>query len=133
MPRCTISTILPAVAVGFVARACVSVVLADSAAEGVDFFEKRIRPLLAEQCFECHSAQSKKVKGGLLLDSREAILQGGDSGPALVAGDPDKSRLVVAARHTDKELRMPPKRKLSDAQIADLEAWVKMEIGRAHV
>ena len=99
---------------------------AASEAEGFEFFEKRIRPLLSEQCYECHSAQSKKVKGGLLLDSREGITQGGDSGPAFVPGDPDKSRLVVAARHTDKELRMPPKRKLSDAQIADLEAWVKM-------
>ncbi len=97
-----------------------------SDAEGLEFFEKRIRPLLSEQCYECHSEQSKKVKGGLLLDSRDGVLQGGDSGPAIVPGDPDKSRLVVAARHADKELRMPPKRKLSDGQIADLEAWVKM-------
>ncbi len=97
-----------------------------STADGFDFFEKRIRPLLAEQCYECHSALSKKVKGGLLLDTRDALLKGGDSGPALVPGDPDKSRLIIAVRHTDKELRMPPKQKLSDAQIADLEAWVKM-------
>ena len=61
-----------------------------------EFFEKRVRPLLVQHCYECHSAESKKLKGGLRLDSREAVLRGGDSGPAAVAGDPETSRLVVA-------------------------------------
>ena len=99
--------------------------VARAADEGVEFFEKKIRPLLAEQCYECHSA-SRKTKGGLSLDSREGWLKGGDSGPALVPGDLDASRLIKAVRYQDKEFRMPPKRKLSDAQIADFEQWVKL-------
>ena len=99
--------------------------VARAAEEGVEFFEKKIRPLLAEQCYECHSA-SRKTKGGLSLDSREGWLKGGDSGPALVPGDLDASRLIKAVRYQDKEFRMPPKRKLSDAQIADFEQWVKL-------
>ncbi|HEY0551578.1 MAG TPA: DUF1549 domain-containing protein, partial [Verrucomicrobiae bacterium] len=94
---------------------------------GVEFFEKKIRPVLVESCYKCHSAQAEKVKGGLLLDTREAVLKGGDTGPALVAGDPEKSLLIKAVRYTDQDLQMPPKdKKLSAEQIANLEAWVKM-------
>ena len=93
--------------------------------EGIEFFEKRIRPLLAEHCYECH-AVGQKLKGGLALDSREGWLKGGDSGPALVPGELDASRLITAVRYKDKEFRMPPKRKLTDAQIADFEQWVKL-------
>ena len=86
-----------------------------------------IRPLLAGKCYECHSRQSKKAKGGLLLDSREGLLKGGDSGPVLVPGDPDQSLLIKAVRYKDEDLRMPPDgKKLTGAQVADLEAWVKM-------
>ena len=99
---------------------------AEPSLEGIEFFEKRIRPLLAAHCYECHSRASQKSKGGLALDTRDAILEGGNSGTALVPGDPDQSLLITAVRQTDKELQMPPKQKLSDAQIADLEAWVKM-------
>ena len=96
-------------------------------AAGIEFFEKKIRPLLVDKCYQCHSADSEKVKGGLLLDTREALLKGGDTGPALLAGDPEKSLLVKAVRYTDENLQMPPKgKKLSPEQIADLEAWVKM-------
>jgi hypothetical protein len=91
-----------------------------------EFFEKQIRPVLVEHCYKCHSAQAEKIKGGLLLDTREGLLKGGDSGEAIVAGDPDKSRLIIALRHTDKDLQMPPKEKLSDQQIADFERWVKI-------
>jgi mono/diheme cytochrome c family protein len=98
-----------------------------SEAKGVEFFEKRVRPLLADNCYQCHSQQNKKTKGGLLLDSREGLLKGGDSGPIFVPGDPDKSRLINAVRYKDEDLRMPPDGKqLTGAQIADLEAWVKM-------
>ena len=71
--------------------------VARAADEGVEFFEKKIRPLLAEQCYECHSA-SRKTKGGLSLDSREGWLKGGDSGPALVPGDLEASRLIKIGR-----------------------------------
>ncbi len=93
--------------------------------EGIEFFEKRIRPVLADRCFSCHSARAEKLKGGLRLDSREGLLKGGQSGPAIVPGDPEKSRLVRAIRHVDEDLRMPPKGKLPDAAIADFEAWVR--------
>ena len=91
------------------------------------FFEGKIRPLLAAHCLKCHSAAEGKTKGGLALDSRDATLKGGDSGPAVIPGNPDKSPLIRAVRYTDSNLQMPPKgEKLSDAQIADLVAWVKM-------
>src|SRR5579859_2027099 len=91
----------------------------------VEFFEKKIRPIFVERCYKCHSAQAEKVKGGLLLDSREGLLKGGDSGPAIVPGEPDKSILIKALRQTE-ELRMPVKEKLPEDQIADFVAWVKM-------
>ncbi len=93
--------------------------------EGLEFFEKKIRPILAEQCFECHSAE-KKVKGGLRLDSRDGWAKGGESGQAIVPGEPDKSRLIRAVRYAEPDLQMPPKRKLAPDQIAALEKWVKL-------
>ena len=94
-------------------------------AEQIEFFEKKIRPIFVERCYKCHSVQAEKVKGGLLLDSREGLLKGGDSGPAIVPGEPEKSILIKAIRQTD-ELRMPVKEKLPDDQIADFVVWVKM-------
>ena len=78
-------------------------------AKQIEFFEKKIRPVLVEQCYECHSGQAEKVKGGLLLDTRDGIRKGGDSGPAVVPGEPDESLLIKALRH-DEELKMPPKK-----------------------
>ncbi|HVK59891.1 MAG TPA: DUF1549 domain-containing protein, partial [Candidatus Kapabacteria bacterium] len=93
----------------------------------VEFFENKIRPVLAESCYNCHSQKSEKVKGGLFLDTKDGLLKGGDNGPAIVPGDPDKSLLIKAVRYSDPNLQMPPKdKKLSSEQIADLEAWVKM-------
>ena len=91
-----------------------------------NFFERKIRPVLVEKCYECHSAQSKKVKGGLLLDTKEATLHGGDNGPSVVPGKPDESLLLEAIRYANKDMEMPPKGKLPDSVIADFEAWVKM-------
>ena len=91
-----------------------------------EFFENKIRPLLADNCYKCHSAQSEKVKGGLLLDSRDGVLRGGDSGPVIVPGDPEKSLLIKAVRYTDPDLQMPKKNKLPDESIAALEQWVRM-------
>ena len=101
-------------------------VRAETSAEGVEFFERKIRPLLVEQCYKCHSAEAEKVKGGLLLDSREGLLKGGDTGAAVVGGDVEKSLIIEAVRYQNEDLQMPPKKKLSEQQIKDLEAWVKL-------
>ena len=93
---------------------------------GTEFFEKKIRPLLVEHCYECHSAESKKLGGGLRLDSREGWLAGGDSGQAIEPGKPDASLLIQAVRYRDDAVQMPPKGKLPAAAIADLEEWVKL-------
>lgn len=94
--------------------------------EQLDFFEKKIRPVLADACYKCHAEDSEKVKGGLVVDSKQGLLAGGDSGAAVVPGDLRKSLLIQAVRWEDKDLQMPPKEKLSDEAIADLEKWVKM-------
>jgi hypothetical protein len=107
----------------------VALAAADQAAPdpvAVEFFEKKVRPVLAEHCFKCHSTQAKKPKGGLLLDSRAALLKGGDSGPALLPGQADRGRFVEAVTYKNIDLRMPPKAKLPDAAIDDLTTWVKM-------
>ena len=98
---------------------------AASADADADFFEKRVRPVLVEHCYKCHSDQGKNPKGGLRVDGRARLLAGGDGGPAIVPGDPDKSPLIRAVRYTDPDLLMPPKGKLPRAAVADLEAWVK--------
>ncbi|NBR85840.1 MAG: DUF1553 domain-containing protein [Proteobacteria bacterium] len=96
-------------------------------AEQTAFFENKIRPILNAQCLKCHSAAEGKVKGGLALDTREGTLKGGDSGPGVVPGNPEKSVLIKAIRYTDANLQMPPKgEKLSDQQITDFVNWVKM-------
>jgi hypothetical protein len=92
------------------------------------FFESRIRPVLAEHCYRCHSAREGKAKGGLQLDTREALRRGGDSGPALVPGDPEKGLLLTVVRPGNPELQMPPADAgppLTPAQVADLEAWIR--------
>ncbi|HEY8995883.1 MAG TPA: c-type cytochrome domain-containing protein, partial [Lacunisphaera sp.] len=92
------------------------------------FFDAKIRPILTEQCYKCHSHSADKIKGGLLLDSRDALLSGGSSGPVIVPGKPDDSLLIQALRYTDEDLRMPPEDhggKLSDQQIADFVEWVR--------
>src|SRR5262249_40725723 len=85
-----------------------------SDAAASEFFEKKVRPVLVDHCYQCHSPKAKKLKGGLLLDSRAALLQGGDSGPAITPGQPDKSRLIEAIRYKNVDLQMPPKGRLPD-------------------
>ncbi|HUS36588.1 MAG TPA: DUF1549 domain-containing protein, partial [Verrucomicrobiae bacterium] len=94
--------------------------------EQTEFFEKRIRPVLADNCFECHSASAKKLKGDLLLDSRAGLIKGGSSGPVIVPGDSNSSSLIKAVRRADPDSAMPPRKSLSPEQIADLEKWVTM-------
>ncbi|MDB4752953.1 DUF1549 domain-containing protein [bacterium] len=93
--------------------------------EQLAFFEKKIRPVLADKCHKCHSVTSKKLKADLYLDTREGLLKGGDSGPALFPGDPERSLLIEVIRYEDTDMEMPPKSKLPDAVIADFETWVK--------
>jgi hypothetical protein len=94
----------------------------------LQFFETKIRPLLVEKCYKCHSREADKIKGGLMLDTREAWLHGGDSGPAITPGKPDDSVLIKAVRYIDDDLLMPPESaggQLSAAQVADLTEWVR--------
>jgi hypothetical protein len=92
---------------------------------GVEFFEARIRPVLVENCYACHSTAAKKQKGGLHLDTRDALRHGGENGAVVVPGKPADSLLLKAVRQSG-ELKMPPKGKLSDAVVADLEKWIAM-------
>lgn len=90
------------------------------------FFEREVRPVLVEHCYECHSVDAKKVKGGLYLDAREGFLEGGDTGPSLVPGDPGKSLFLEAVRYENVDLQMPPKTRLSAKAVEALERWVTM-------
>lgn len=96
---------------------------AEPSAADLDHFEKQVRPVLIDHCFECHG--EKKQKGGLRLDSRAAVLAGGDLGPAIVLGKPEASPLITAVQYEDEDMQMPPNRKLSDTKIAALTEWVK--------
>lgn len=96
-------------------------------AKDIEFFEKKIRPVLVAQCYQCHSAEAArrgKLKGMLAVDTRAGLLRGGDSGPAIVPGKPGESLLLMALRHDASVSAMPPKEKLSAAVIADFEAWI---------
>ena len=92
--------------------------------EDTEFFEKSIRPILADKCYGCHSAQAKKVKGKLVLDTRQGIALGGENGAVISGRDLDQSRLIQAIRWADPDLEMPPKEKLNAQQIASLERWI---------
>jgi hypothetical protein len=92
----------------------------------IAFFERKIRPVLVESCYECHSEGADKIKGGLLLDSRAGVEEGGFTGAAITPGNPDASLLIEALRHTSEDVAMPPKKKLPPEVIADFETWVSM-------
>ena len=107
---------------------CTALATSAGAAEpdssGLEFFEKRVRPILAEHCYRCHGGE--KHENDLYLNTKRGIEKGGDRGPPIVAGEPDKSVLIQAIRYTDDDLKMPPRGKLSDEQISSLVAWVKL-------
>jgi Protein of unknown function (DUF1549)/Protein of unknown function (DUF1553)/Planctomycete cytochrome C len=97
--------------------------------EKLEFFESKVRPLLVEHCYECHSegAEAKgTLKAGLQVDSLADLKKGGDSGPAIAPGDPAKSLIIEAVNYRNDDMAMPPKKKLDDAQIQILTEWVKM-------
>ncbi|TLD70944.1 DUF1553 domain-containing protein [Phragmitibacter flavus] len=97
--------------------------LAASAPDPTEFFEKKVRPILIERCFECHS-NTAKIKGGLALDSKHDWTTGGDTGPAIIPGQPEESLLIQAITWSDLDLQMPPKKKLSDSEIHILTTWI---------
>ncbi|MDF1811327.1 MAG: PSD1 and planctomycete cytochrome C domain-containing protein [Verrucomicrobiales bacterium] len=94
--------------------------------EQLAFFESKIRPVLADACYECHSNEGGRVKGGLALDTREALFLGGDSGDAVVPGHPDDSLLWAAISYTDPDYEMPPKNRLDPAIVSDFKKWIEM-------
>src|SRR5262249_34727106 len=90
----------------------------------LEFFEKSVRPGLVEKCVGCHGVE--KQKGGLRLNTREALLVGGERGASIIVGKPKESVLVRALRHTDEDLKMPPAGKLSDREISAVEKWIEL-------
>ena len=126
-----VSVIRPAFAMSVLMASCAALAMSiatrsTAADERLDFFERKIRPVLVEHCYSCHSAdaeKSGKLKGGLRVDSKAGLRVGGDSGPSVVEGDPANSPLLAALRYDG--LEMPPKGKLADAVIADFETWIK--------
>ena len=99
---------------------------ASPSADEVSFFESKIRPLLSEHCYDCHSSKAEKIKGGLVLDSRDGWMAGGDSGDVIEPGSPEDSLLLTTVRYADPDLQMPPKYKLKDEEIELLEEWIAM-------
>ncbi|MDF1756634.1 MAG: PSD1 and planctomycete cytochrome C domain-containing protein [Verrucomicrobiales bacterium] len=102
----------------------VSLQAEEFSAEKIDFFERKIRPVLAERCYECHSAESKKLKAELQLDHREHLLSGGDTGPSIVPGSPDTSLLIETIAYESPDLQMPPKGPLDAAVVDDFRKWI---------
>ena len=101
-----------------------SISASDLHPKSLEYFESKIRPLLAEKCYKCHSVDSNRIKGGFLIDSKPGLLKGGESGPAIIPGDARNSRLIqMVERHPDFEA-MPPKSKLSQSEIASLITWI---------
>lgn len=97
---------------------------AQSSAAGNELFEKSIRPVLVAHCYQCHSALSPELRGGLRLDSRQALLTGGDSGPAVVPGNPQESLLIAALKHDG--LQMPPDRRLPNDVLDNFTRWIEL-------
>jgi hypothetical protein len=95
---------------------------AEGEAAGVEFFESKVRPILVNNCYNCHSANTN-ARGGLRVDDRNGLVNGGNSGPAVVPGSPDESLLIEAVRY--EGLEMPPKKRLSEEEVATLEKWIK--------
>jgi hypothetical protein len=115
----------PVTIASFVVLLCALPGLADPAGE--EFFEKKIRPVLIEHCYRCHSTSAEKLKGELLLDTREGMLKGGISGkPAVVPGQVERSLLIEAIRYENEDVQMPPKKRLKPEQVRDFEHWVQM-------
>ena len=118
---------LPAVSrlIGFGLLCLLGVTLQAEEKSEAEFFRSRIEPLLSKHCLACHSHNARTMEGGLTLDSKTGWVKGGDRGPAIVPGKPDKSLLIRAVRHGDPDLQMPPDEKLDGDQISLLEEWIR--------
>ena len=101
-------------------------VFADGDKAKTDFFERRIRPILVQHCYECHSEDAGEQQGGLLLDRESGWMQGGESNKAVIPFEPDSSLLIAAVRYSSDDLQMPPDGRLDDESIKLLESWVSM-------
>ncbi len=126
-PRTRVGPVIMRLSALPIALAAIVLASVSSAAEDeqhLRFFETEIRPLLSNECFECHGPE--KAKSGLRLDHRDLILEGGDTGAAIVAGKPNESLLIEAVRRTDPDFSMPPKKELTEKQVAALEKWVAL-------
>jgi len=117
---------IPLLCLLFTAAAHAAVTNREATAKGTAFFEKKIRPVLVQHCFKCHSEAADERKGGLLLDRQTGWLDGGGSGQAVVPGDVEGSLLIQAVRYGDEDTAMPPKYQLDTEVVALLEQWVKM-------
>ncbi len=115
----------PLLSLAWLAFASASAQVGAASPETLEFFERDIRPLLARNCYQCHSARAATVFGELRLDSETALQKGGRSGPVVVPGDPDASRLIQAVRYDSGPVSMPPSGKLRDQEIAKLTEWVR--------
>ena len=102
-------------------------VFAQPSPDQIEFFEKKIRPVLVEQCYLCHSAKTQAM-AELLVDTKAGLLEGGSRGPAITAGSPENSLLIKAISYLDLDLKMPPTGKLSDQQIDDFTEWIRMGV-----
>src|SRR6266481_8114130 len=125
MRMTTVSRLIPAVCccvAALIFQPGATAAAPEPSREQVKFFEEKVRPILAENCYKCHG--SDKQKGSLRLDVREAVLAGGESGPVIVPGKPDQSPLVEAIKW--ESLEMPPTGKLSESQIATLTEWIRL-------
>ncbi|MFO0906333.1 MAG: c-type cytochrome domain-containing protein [Pirellulales bacterium] len=96
-----------------------------SKAEQQAFFKKKVEPVLRDHCYGCHSSEAKELKGELRLDTHEGLRKGAANGPAIVPGDPDASFLLRSMRYTEDDYKMPPRGKLDDDILRDLETWIK--------
>ena len=129
-PKSKIQNPKLAMIAGFASLICFSAVafsqqnkkMATISPQDLEFFEKKIRPVLAQNCYTCHSGGNRQ--GGLLLDTKENMLIGGNSGKAIVAGNLDQSLIIQVLRHTHARIKMPPSGKLPQTTIADFEKWI---------
>jgi hypothetical protein len=122
-----VAALLPALSGEMTAPAPMAPAAQAISAGDLQFFETRVRPVLTDRCYKCHSRLADKIKGGFMLDTREGMLHGGDTGPAIVPGKPEDSLIIDAISYRDPDLQMPPKGdRLSDRQVADLTEWIRM-------
>ncbi|MDX1945576.1 MAG: c-type cytochrome domain-containing protein [Pirellulaceae bacterium] len=116
---------LMVVGLGFVASIMLTLAATARGDEAADLFEKKVRPLLARKCFDCHSAKAHELKGNLKLDTLDDILKGGATGPAILPGDVENSFLLRAIRYQEDDYQMPPSGRMPDEDIALVEKWVR--------